>query len=261
MPGSAATFLKRGKYSRPVKYPFFSFLFLGFQPLFVMKKLFLLALLAVASTTGAFAQARAGGELSSKDYTGGGVTGSRNTGFGIKGGYNLNGLRGDDIKGIERNSRQGFHAGAYGQLGFNEFASLQVELLYSRQGFTANTGTNNGSQTYGTDYLLLPVMFVGNLTETLSFHVGPQVGVMTNLQRAGENLAIADAGFNSFDYGGVAGVEARVGPARVGARYNLFLSKVFEDGQPATPVINPALANSDLYNNLFQLYVGIGFTQ
>ena len=226
-----------------------------------MKKILLLALLAAASTTGAFAQARAGGELSSKDYTGGGVTGSRNTGFGIKGGYNLNGLRGDDVKGIDRNSHSAYHAGVYGQFGFNNFSSLQVELLYSRQGFTANTGPSNRRQTYNTDYLLVPVMYVGNFTKTLSFHIGPQVGLMNKLKRDDLDLAIEDAGFNSFDYGGVAGLEARVGPARIGARYNLFLSKVFEDGQVNNSIINPTLANSDLYNNLFQVYVGIGFTQ
>ena len=157
--------------------------------------------------------------------------------------------------------RNDFHAGVYGQFGFNNFSSVQVEVLYSRQGFTANTGANNASQTYKTDYLLVPVMYVGNVTETLSFHIGPQVGLMTKLRRGDEDLSIANAGFNSFDFGGVGGVEARVGPARVGARYNLFLSKVFEDGQSTNQIINPTLANSDLYNNLFQLYVGIGFRQ
>ena len=62
-----------------------------------MKKTLLFLLLAVASAPAAFSQARPGGELSSKDYTGGGTTSSRNTGFGFKAGYNLNSLRGDDI--------------------------------------------------------------------------------------------------------------------------------------------------------------------
>lgn len=69
-----------------------------------MKKILLLAVLALASAPAAFSQARAGGDLSSKDYTGGSVTDSRNTGFGIKGGYNLNGLRGDDIKSAINNT-------------------------------------------------------------------------------------------------------------------------------------------------------------
>lgn len=98
-----------------------------------MKKIFLFLLLAVASAPAAFAQAAPGGSQSSKDYTGGAVTESGNTGFGIKGGYNLNGLRGDAVKGIDRQARSDFHAGVYGQFGLDDFSSIQAELLYSRQ--------------------------------------------------------------------------------------------------------------------------------
>jgi hypothetical protein len=229
-----------------------------------MKKILLLLLLAVGASPAAFAQARAGGELSSKDYTGGGTTDSRNTGFGFKGGYNLNGLRGDDVKGINRESRSDFHAGVYGQLGFGEFSSIQTEVLYSRQGFQANTGgtaTAPTSQKYRMDYLQVPIMYVGNFTETLSFHVGPQVSLLTQVMRENESLDMDTNGFNTLDFGGVGGLEARVGPARVGARYNLSLGKVFGDSGDRTGNINANLADSKLYNNLFQLYVGIGFTQ
>jgi hypothetical protein len=229
-----------------------------------MKKTLLFLLLAVTSSTAAFSQARPGGSLSSKDYTGGGVTDSRNTGFGVKGGFNVNGLRGDDISGIKRDTRNDFHAGVYGQFGFNEFASVQAELLYSRQGFEANTGVGanaSAQQKYRMDYIMLPVMFVGNVTETISFHVGPQVSLLTNIRQGDQELDISANGFNSFDYGGVGGLEARLGPARLGARYNLSLGKLFEDGGSRTGNINPAFADSKIYNNLFQIYLGIGFTQ
>lgn len=225
-----------------------------------MKKTFLILLLAVASAPAAFAQAAPGGALSSKDYTGGQTTDSRNTGFGVKAGYNLSNLRGDDIKGIDRQSRNDFHAGLYGQLGFNQFSSVQVELLYSRQGFEANTGILGARERYRLDYLALPIMYVGNVTETLSFHLGPQVMLLNNARRAEQTLALSDNGFHTFDYGGVAGVEARVGPARLGARYNLSLGKLFKEGNSAS-TLNKEFANSNIYNNLFQLYVGIGITQ
>jgi hypothetical protein len=230
-----------------------------------MKKIFLFLFLAAGATPAAFAQARAGGEMSSKDYTGGATTESRNTGFGFKGGYNLNSLRGDDIKGaasstIDRDARNDFHAGVFGQLGFGEFSSIQTEVLYSRQGFGANTGTNGASQKYRMDYLQVPVMYVGNFTETLSFHLGPQVSLLTKAMREGVDLGLSENGFNTFDFGGVGGLEARVGPARVGGRYNLSLGKIFAD-KARTGDINASLANSKLYNNLIQLYIGIGFTQ
>ena len=239
-----------------------------------MKKTLLFLMLAVASASSAFAQARPGGSESSKDYTGGGVTDSRNTGFGFKAGYNFSALRGDDINfagtssKIDFTSRSGYHAGVYGQFGFNEFASVQIEALYSSQGFTANTGGTSAAptaQTYDMAYLSVPVMFVGNFTETLSFHVGPQVSLLTNVRRESNSLGISENGFNSLDYGGVVGLEARLGPARVGARYNGGLGKIFGDNIPASPTpgsgIRQEFANSKLYNNVVQLYVGIGFTQ
>ncbi|HEX8327930.1 MAG TPA: porin family protein [Hymenobacter sp.] len=232
-----------------------------------MKKTLLFLLLAVASGPAAFAQAAPGGSQSSKDYTGGAIAESGNTGFGIKGGYNFNTLRGDDVSGIERESRNDFHAGVYGQFGFNDFSSLQAELLYSRQGFEANTGFAAGGtattarQRYRMDYLQLPIMYVGNFTENLSFHVGPQVSLLTNIRRDENTLDIDANGFNSLDYGAVGGLEARVGPARLGARYNLSLGKIFEDGNSQTNTINPAFSDSKIYNSLVQVYVGIGFTQ
>jgi hypothetical protein len=224
-----------------------------------MKKSFLTFLLAGATVPVAFAQTSPSG-TTAKDYTGGGVVNSRNTGFGIKGGYNLNGLRGDDITGINRNSRSDFHAGFYGQFGLNDFSSVQAELLYSRQGFTANVGTN-GEQTYRMDYLMLPIMYVGNVTETLSFHVGPQVSLLTKAKLEDKDLALSENGFNTFDFGGVGGLEARIGPARVGARYNLSLGKLFEDNTPTGATIDKRFGNSKIYNNLLQVYVGIGFAQ
>jgi hypothetical protein len=226
-----------------------------------MKKTLLFLLLAVTTSTAAFAQARPGGSLTSKDYTGGKSTESGNTGFGIKGGYNLNNLRGDDISGINRNSHSDFHAGVYGQFGLNNFSSVQVELLYSRLGFAANTGAGGAQQKYRTTYLQLPVMYVGNFTDNLSFHVGPQASLLINATKEGTTLALADNGFNTFDFGGVGGLEARIGPARVGARYNLSLGKVFGDNIPAGRAVDPRFGNAKIYNNLLQVYVGIGLRQ
>lgn len=222
-----------------------------------MKKLFLLALLAVAATTGAQAQARAGGEISSKDYTGGGSTTSRNTGFGIKGGYNYTNVYGDGSKSFDLKGYNGYHAGVYGQIGFNEFASVQLELLYVRKGFDNNTVATGNRRL---DYLELPVLFVGNVTETLSFHIGPEISLLTKVRENGVNVAIADRGYNTVDYGAVAGVEARVGPARVGARYDLGFGKVYDPNKVSLQPVNIQIKDR-LSTGTVQLYVGIGFTQ
>jgi hypothetical protein len=214
-----------------------------------MKNIFLFLLLAVVASPSAFAQARAGGEMSSKDYTGGGTTDSRNTGFGAKGGYNLNMVYGDGVKNSAFTSSNTFHAGLYGQLGFNEFSSVQVEVLYSRKGFDLENADNN----VRLDYLEVPILYVGNITETISFHIGPQISLLNKVKQGDKNLDIDENGYNSVDYGAVAGAEFRVGPGRIGARYDLGFGKIFDkqDGITADRVSN----------GTFQLYVGIGITQ
>lgn len=221
-----------------------------------MKKTLLLLLLAVASAPAAFAQARPGGSMTSKDYTGGGVTDSRNTGFGIKGGYSLSNFYGDD-KGLPpgRDNLNTFHAGAYGQFGFNSFSSVQVELLYSRKGIRTDDGT--GKSDFRLDYLSLPVLYVGNVTENISFHIGPQVSLLTKVKDGDKDLDLKTFGFNSVDVSGVAGVEARVGPARIGARYDLGLGQIFKKGSDF--LVNNG--DIDLRNRTLQVYVGLGLTQ
>lgn len=228
-----------------------------------MKKIFLLLLLGLASAPAAFSQARAGGNLSSKDYEGnqGGGNNSRNTGIGIKGGYNLSNLRGDG-KDIfkSRDNINTYHAGVYGQYGFTNFASVQLELLYSRKGFRNDPGT--GLSDTQLNYLSIPVLFVGNITDNISFHVGPQLSLLTKVNADGKDLDIKGNGFNSTDISAVIGAEARIGPARVGVRYDLGFANIYKDGTTLTYVSNsPKISNNSIHNQTFQVYVGIGITQ
>ena len=235
-----------------------------------MKKALLLLLLAAGVAPAAHAQ---GGGLSSKEY-GNGESGneSRNTGFGIKGGYNVSNLSGSG-SGIfpNSNSLSAFNAGVYGQTGFSNFASLQVELLYIRKGFhtdattvtTGGTTTTYAARDNRLDYLELPILFVGNVTETLSFHLGPQVSLLTKVKSGSEDLDLKANGYNSLDYGAIGGVEARLGPARLGARYDLGLGKIYKDGAVVKYHNNALFANgisdSNIHNQTFQVYLGIGF--
>jgi len=225
-----------------------------------MKKTLLFLLLAVASGPAVFAQARAGGALTSKDYTGGGTTESRNTGFGVKGGYSLSNFYGSgkDIFPGGRENLNAFNAGVYGQFGFNTFSSVQVELLYSRKGIR----TDNGNNDLRLDYLSLPILYVGNVTSNVSFHIGPQVSLLTKVKYLGQDRDLNASGFNSIDFGGVAGLEARIGPARLGARYDLGLSRVIKSGAAFPNTINLGNnADNSIHNQTFQVYLGLGFTQ
>ena len=237
--------------------------------LLLMKKIFLLLALAGLAAPHAFAQ----GGMSSKDYDNG-ATGSesRNSSVGIKGGYNVAYVGGSDTNLVPNaNSLKAFNAGAYAQFGFNNFASLQVELLYSRKGYHTDAGsatTTTGPTTTTTsyqafdnrlDYIELPVMFVGNITETLSLHLGPQVGVLTKVLRDGQNLDLNANGYNSLDYGVVGGAEARLGPARLGVRYELSLADLYQNGA-SLKYGNATIAttNGNVRNQCIQVYLGIG---
>ena len=235
-----------------------------------MKKTLFTLWLAIAAASAAHAQI---GTRSSKDYDNGeGGYRAGNTGFGIKGGYNVSDLRGSG-SGIFPNSKSldAFNAGVYGQLGFNEFASLQVELLYIRKGFrteettvtTGGTTTTYAARDNRLDYLELPILFVGNVTETLSFHVGPQVSLLTKVKSADEDLGLENNGYNSLDYGAVGGVEARLGPARLGVRYDLSLGKIYKDGAVVrynnSALFANGISDSNIYNQSFQVYLGLGF--
>ncbi|TGE27402.1 porin family protein [Hymenobacter metallicola] len=241
-----------------------------------MKKVTLLLALSLAGFS-SFAQNNDTngpvGVRSSTDY-GTGSTGSRNTGFGIKGGFNLADVYGDDKKNFTNGSNyKSFHAGFYGQYGFNNRISIQPELLYSRQGFEGNSTktTTTGSSTTTTtvnerrlDYLQLPVLVVFNIFDNISIHAGPQVSLLTKVVEDGKERKIADEGnaygysYSSFDYGVAAGAEARIGPARVGARYTAGFAEMIKD-QNLASTGNKAL--SDIKNSIFQVYLGIGLTQ
>ncbi|GAB3577173.1 porin family protein [Hymenobacter daeguensis] len=214
-----------------------------------MKKTLLILLLAIASAPAVFAQAAPGGATSSKDYTGGATTDSRNTGFGIKGGYNLANFFGSGKDLIpKRDNLNTFHAGAYGQFGFNNFSSVQVELLYSRKGVRYDDGS--GLKDLRLDYLALPILYVGNITDNFSFHIGPELALLTKVKEGDNDVDIKSGGYNSFDVSGVAGLEYRLGPARLGARYDLGLARL----------VNTAGVDR-ITNQVLQLYVGIGLTQ
>src|SRR6476469_5847069 len=187
-----------------------------------MKKAFFALALALGAAPAARAQ-DGPGIGSSTNYAASDGTESRNTGFGIKGGYNLASIHGAGADLFtNRDNLKDFHAGVYGQFGFNTVASLMVELLYSRKGYrTDYLGT--ATRDTRLDYLELPILFVGNLTEPLSIHVRPQVSLLTNVRDGGANLDISANGFNSLDYGAIAGAEARLGFAKVGARFDWSL--------------------------------------
>ncbi|WP_066839787.1 porin family protein [Rufibacter ruber] len=172
-----------------------------------------------------------------------------NSGFGVKGGVLFTNLRGDgtdDMPGLK--SATNWHAGFYSQFSLGSFFSIQPEALYSRK----ETKTDGGSMRF--DYIEVPVLAVLNFTDNVSFHVGPQVGVLMAVKQ--DDKEIDKSSFNSFDYGAAAGLEARLSFLRLGARYYLSLADIGEFDNTAAAG-NRAL--NDIKAGNFQIYVGVGF--
>ncbi|GAA4392801.1 porin family protein [Hymenobacter koreensis] len=229
-----------------------------------MKKIALLFSLCGLLSTGAFAQRGVEGVRKSTDYQT--TPESRNNGFGVKGGWNSSDFRGDD-KGNYSNdaNRQNFHAGFYYQFGLSPKVSLQSEALYSRQGFKAAssfrpTGQQNQYETQ-LDYIQVPLMLVYNIVDNVSIHAGPQVSLLVNVKEDTRTVNIANNNYNSLDYGGVVGLEGRIGPARVGGRYVLGLADIYNDPKMVNGVQTPNENLDNIKNGVIQVYVGIGFSQ
>jgi hypothetical protein len=218
-------------------------------------------LLASLAASGA-AHAQVHGNPAASDYSEGQGTTSRNSGFGVKGGLSYSDLKGSGTSIFSsRDQLKTFHAGVYGQHGFTHFASLQVELLYSRKGFESTNAATNTTQQNRLDYLALPVLFVGNITETLSLHLGPQVSVLTGGRSGDADLDVSQSGYHRFDFGGVAGAEARLGPARLGVRYDLSFANLYKDGARLTyngQPLSALVTDSNIRNAVLQVYLGIG---
>ncbi|WP_162550087.1 porin family protein [Hymenobacter nivis] len=222
-----------------------------------MKKFLLALLVGTAAAPAARAQADADAPAKPTPLAPAPRPANR-TSVGLKAGYSLSSITGDGASALPNADRlPAFHLGAYGQLGLNKFASVQVELLYARRGYRTTLGSPD-AYTTRLNYLDLPVLFVGNITPNLSFHVGPQASVLLDVARDGATVPL-DSRYQRFALGGVGGLEYRVGNARLGARYNLSFSRLYQ--QDANVQYNSGavyLSNNNIYTRSLEVYLGFG---
>jgi hypothetical protein len=90
----------------------------------------------------------------------------------------------------------GIHAGGYLTLMFTEHLGLQPEVLYSGQ------GAKNGSYSLKLNYITVPVLIRFNVNDLLSFHLGPQIGVLASAKakNGSDSQDVKDA-YTSTDLG------------------------------------------------------------
>lgn len=179
-------------------------------------------------------------------------SGSMSPSFGVKGGVNFATVSGDDFDSPD--SRTSFHVGLLAEFPLAEIFSLQVEALYSGQGFKSNLDGEilggEGKVEYQLDYINVPVLAKVYVIEGLSLEVGPQFSFKVNEEiDANANADEGDLDLDTaedFEFGLAAGLtfQTKSGLFASG-RYNLGLTEIFE--------------NRDVKNSVFQLGIGYKF--
>jgi len=172
---------------------------------------------------------------------------------GIKGGLSVSTLYPENAN--NQSSRLGFNAGLYGQILSSEAFAVQLELLYSTKGSTAQSvGAIDQQVTYHLNYLDLPVLAVFKLADFAEIQLGGYASYLlnANISYKGDfatgSSPINKDNLKSFDYGIAGGIGAHFGKVKVGARYNFGVVKIANSNTARTYM-------GDAKNTCAQLFV------
>ncbi|TRW24775.1 PorT family protein [Flavobacterium zepuense] len=173
--------------------------------------------------------------------------------FGVKGGVNFATVTGDDFDSPD--SRTSFHVGVFGEFPIAEIFSIQVEALYSGQGFDANfDGPDGDKAEVQLDYINVPVLAKFYIVKGLSIEAGPQFSFLVNDEfdfnpnSDNGDIDLADNGVDTqtFEFGVAGGLtfQTEMGLFAT-ARYNQGITDVVKD--------------VNVKNSVFQLGIGFKF--
>ncbi|WP_248722241.1 porin family protein [Seonamhaeicola sp. ML3] len=157
---------------------------------------------------------------------------------GLKLGYNLAAVSYDGE--TETGQRNGFHAGLYGESFLSEVVALQIEFLYSQQGYEIE---DNGSTfTQKLDYINLPLSLKIYPNSNFFLEAGPQIGLAINHKEefdSGFGLFNTSQEFDpeKFDWGvNFGGGFKTDSGVSLGVRYHLGMGDVYDEGSPQNRV-------------------------
>ncbi|GAA4290347.1 porin family protein [Aestuariibaculum suncheonense] len=161
---------------------------------------------------------------------------AQDSNFGIKGGYNLAAVQYDND--YETGQRHGFHIGFYGESFLNENIALQIEFLYSQQGYELEN--SNATFTQKLDYLNLPLMLKLYPADNFFLEVGPQVGLAVSHKEEYKGLffdGYRETEPDNFDWGvNFGGGFKTDSGVSFGIRYHLGMGDIYDDGNPKNRV-------------------------
>ena len=170
--------------------------------------------------------------------------------IGAKVGANLSDASG---KSFQSGFHFGYHAGIFSELMFTKKFGLAPEVLFSETNLRAG---NSYTSLYGAvslanvsdiklHYLSIPVLLAYNPIPFLTFHAGPQFGVLMNQTKT--LVANGTDAFKKGDISVLAGAQLNVLKFRVYARYVVGLSNIND------------IDNRDKWRSQ-SLQAGLGFT-
>ena len=162
---------------------------------------------------------------------------------GVKVGYNLAAVSFDDDS--ETGQRHGFHVGFYGESFVAESIALQLELLYSQQGYEIKS--DGGTFTQKLNYIILPLSLKLYPTENFFLEIGPQIGLaISHKEEFDSNFNLFDTeqefNPNNFDYGiNFGGGFKTDSGMSIGVRYHLGFGDIYDEGSPKNRVLQFSL--------------------
>ena len=187
-------------------------------------------------------------------------TASKSVTFGVKGGVNFSTVVGGDEN---PDSRTSFHAGLLTEIPVSDMFSVQLEALYSGQGFDTDLRGSDGDKAeVQLDYINVPVLAKIYITKGLSIEAGPQFSFLVNDEfdfnpnSNNGDVNLDDTRFepNKFDFGLAGGLtfQTEMGLFATG-RYTYGLTKLYDTDR------NGEIGFDGLHNQVFQISLGYKF--
>lgn len=183
-------------------------------------------------------------------------TRSMSPSFGVKGGVNFATVNGDGFDSPD--SRTSFHVGALAEFPLAEMFSLQVEALYSGQGFEVTQNIpllGERKYEYQLDYINVPVLAKVYLFKGFSIEAGPQFGFLVNEEIDSDPTGdggdtVTDAA-KDFEFGFAGGVTFQTEMGLfASARYTQGVTEILEDRNDS---------DNKITNSVFQIGIGYKF--
>ncbi|HEX8279116.1 MAG TPA: porin family protein [Segetibacter sp.] len=148
--------------------------------------------------------------------------------IGGKAGANLNKVTGKEFK---EEFDLGYHLGAFVEVDFSKKWGIQPEVIWNqintKRANNFDAVYNNWQDSTGTiklGYLSIPILLRYNVTNLLTFHLGPQFGILLNQDKT--LLKNGEEAFKSGEFSMVGGLQVNLKTFRVYGRYNVGLSNI-----------------------------------